>query len=94
MQTLAARAVGNLISHLINPGIRRIRNRAFLVLALLPLLFPTSALAATPDSFQHQVSDGTTNLTANFTRFSNRGPNFRVVLQQANGSFRPLLRQR
>lgn len=54
---------------------------------LLLMFFSQSLLwAATPDTFAQQVTDGTTTLTANFTRFSNRGPNFRVVLQQNDGS--------
>jgi hypothetical protein len=57
---------------------------------LLLVVFSQSLLwAATPDTFGHQVTDGTTTFTANFTRFSNRGPNFRVVLQQDNGSLQP-----
>lgn len=54
---------------------------------LLLIFFSQSLLwAATPDTFSQQVTDGTTTFTANFTRFSNRGPNFRVVLQQNDGS--------
>lgn len=66
--------------------------RKLTTIALFTLLFGTLAsshltFAATPESFQHQVSDGSTNLTVNFVRFSNRGPNFSVVLQQDDGSF-------
>jgi hypothetical protein len=60
----------------------------FRILTLFVLL-QTTVLAATPDSFQQQVTDGTVSLTANFTRFSNRSTNFQVMQQQANGSLLP-----
>lgn len=86
MQMRAVRVVCNLIFHLINNGAARAQKLSLFLLASLLLFVSPSALAATPDSFQQQVSDGVTNLTANFTRFSNRGPNFQVVLQQDDGS--------
>lgn len=66
----------------------------FKTVGVFVLIFVTAVVSqlsfgATPDTFQHQVSDGNTSLSVNFVRLSNRGPNFRVVLQQDDGSFQP-----
>jgi len=76
-----------LLINLSNSSRLAVKSMATISQLLLLIFFSQSLLwAATPDTFAQQVTDGTTAFTANFTRFSNRGPNFRVVLQQNDGS--------
>ncbi|MFT4887685.1 MAG: hypothetical protein ACJAS2_002762 [Pseudohongiellaceae bacterium] len=76
-----------LLTNLSNSSRLAVKSMATISQLLLLIFFSQSLLwAATPDTFAQQVTDGTTAFTANFTRFSNRGPNFRVVLQQNDGS--------
>ncbi|MFT5144913.1 MAG: hypothetical protein ACI80V_003642 [Rhodothermales bacterium] len=46
-----------------------------------------SSSSAQPAQFTHQVTDGVQTFQAHFELFDNRSPNFRVLVQQGDGSF-------